>query len=277
VTTPTGEFIEDFEMMGERKTDLLLTPFPPMSIYMINISQNMQFSRFIGDVAMISILSSKEPVDPLFHLIYIFNLEIWLCIIVSYFIVSTLSAIISNDLTVFIEYIGIAFRQNIKNFNRNVRTASLTMLWFYSTMILMWAFSGMLLTFLVFPTPYQKIDSIYELAQKDIEFTVFKGENAFEYINDPNEPYYQQLYNRCIVEDPENEDKNEWEKNIFDKISKGNYALVSDQFFLDYYFATKLLNYSNLYRSESNQLVLPYFIPLAKHNSQERIRSINKM
>jgi hypothetical protein len=264
-------------MMGERKTDLLLTPFPPMNINIINVSQYMQFSRFIGDVAMISILSSKEPIDSLFHLIYIFNLQIWLCIIVSYFIVSTLSAIISKDLTVFMEYIAIALRQNIKNFNRNHRTASLTMLWFYSSMILMWAFSEMLLTFLVFPTPYQKIDSIYELAQKDIKFTVFKGENAFEYIKDPKEPYYQQFYNRCVVEDPENENKEKWEKIIFDKISKGNYALVSDQFFLDYYFATKLLNYSNLYRSESNQLVLPYFIPLAKHNSQERIRSINKM
>jgi hypothetical protein len=187
------------------------------------------------------------------------------------------SAIISNDLTVFMEYIAIALRQDIKNFNRNLRTASLTMLWFYSTTILTWAFSGMLLTFLVFPTPYQKIDSIYELAQKDIQFTVFGGENALEYINDPNEPYYQQFYNRCVVEDPENENKDEWEKNIFDKISKGNYALVSDQYFLDYYFATKLLNYSNLYRSESNLLVLPYFIPLAKHNSEERVRSIDKM
>ncbi len=44
--------------------------------------------------------------------------------------------------------------------------------------------------------------------------------------------------NRCVAEDWANEHKEKWEK-IFDKIFDGSYALVNDQHYLDYYFATK--------------------------------------
>ncbi len=45
--------------------------------------------------------------------------------------------------------------------------------------------------------------------------------------------------NRCFVENSANEHKKKWEKEIFDKISDGSYALVKDQHYLDHYFATK--------------------------------------
>jgi len=175
------------------------------------------------------------------------------------------------------DYFAIALRKAINKFDRKQRTSSITLIWFYGSFIFSSAFSGILLAFLVFPIPFDKIDSIDDLAKKDVQFTVFKGENAVEYFNDTKEPYYHVFMNRCVVEEPLNDQKEKWENEVFDKISDGIYAIVSDRQYLDFYYATKSLNYSNLHRSESNQLVLPYFMPLAQHNSEENVHSINKM
>lgn len=138
-------------------------------------------------------------------------------------------------------------------------------------------FSGILFTCLIMKPTLDTIDTIKQLAEKGIEFSVFQGENADEFVNDLKETYYEELHPKCNVEDIENDIHEQWNEDIVQRISKGNYALVTDQTFLDYLLAKYSKSFPNLYRSSISGLILPYFLLLAKHTPKHFIISINKM
>ena len=138
-------------------------------------------------------------------------------------------------------------------------------------------FSGIIMSFLVMKPSYQTIESIEELAQRGINFSVFEGETADELIKDPNEPFYQQLRDRVNVEDVQNDKHEEWNEIIVAKIAEGNYALVSDAAFAKYLLGIYIDNYPDLYQSSEYVYNLPYFMLLRKSLSKDFKRSINKM
>ncbi|CAG2113854.1 unnamed protein product, partial [Medioppia subpectinata] len=135
--------------------------------------------------------------------------------------------------------------------------------------------NNVLLTYLEFKTPYDVIDSLQDLAQRDIKFGTFEDDPGFDYLNSPHEPYYNQFKGRVVREKSGNINKQKWEQLVFDNITNGVYALVTDQPFNDYYYATKLSQYPNLYRSQFNSLVLPYFLALSKHNTRNFTNCVN--
>ena len=123
------------------------------------------------------------------------------------------------------------------------------MIWYLTSFIFTSAFSGTLLTFLVFDKSYKIIDSIKDLADSPLNVVVFEGENAAEYFNDSFNIYHDTFKNRITASFIENSLQEEWEHALFTKVNEGNTTLVSDQVYLDYQFATKLYNYTYLYRS----------------------------
>ena len=263
-----------------------------MSLNDPKVETNLVLSRVIGDISTLSILSAKSPSsNPMFRLTRIFEPEIWIGIIFLYFIVTSLCHYlwsvnesitgihrrVIREQTIFIDFISIVFRQNLKNFDRRESIAPIIMLWYLAAFIFSSAFSGALLSFLVFSKPFKTIDSIIDLAKSRIHVVMFEGENAFEYFKDPLEPLHDQFLGRTTAENPENGVQEEWEFDLFTDINNGEVALVSDQAYLDYHFATKLHKFPNLYRSQQNQLVMPYFLPLTYHIEQDQKSTIDKM
>jgi hypothetical protein len=256
---------EFFKMMDNKVTNMLLSPFPPMTLS--NCSSYMEVSSPIGDINTISILSAKGNLKiSFFQMMNTFRIEVWILIAFSYLFISGMSAFILKNKKPFIKYLAILFRQQLSKFESNQSLAFIVLIWLWSSSIITWALSSALLIFLVLKTPFEKIDSIEDLSQRDISFTLFKGENAMDFITDPKEKYYKILFDKYVIEYPNKEEKEIWEERIFRKISDGNHAIVSDEPFLNFYFATKLIKYRNLYKSKINGLTLPYFIPMAKNN-----------
>ena len=116
-----------------------------------------------------------------------------------------------------------------------------------------------------------------DLAKSNSKVIVFEGENSVEYFNDPGEKYHDQFLDRIKEMNPVNDKQDEWADELFGKINNQEAALVSDQAFLDYHFATKSHLYPNLYRSTNDQLIMPYFLPVTYHNSPQQLDTINKM
>jgi hypothetical protein len=271
-----ADFDEYFEMMNNNLTNLMLVPFPPMSL--TNSSLHMEMSSPIGDISTISILSAKgNPIKSFFHVMTTFRIEVWILIVLSYLFASGMSALLTKNKKQFIRYLAIFFKQQLSKFQSKQSGALIALVWLWSSSMITWALGSALLTFLVFKIPFEKIDSIEDLAKKNINFTLFKGENAMEFITDPNERYFKIFSDKFVIEDPDKDEKEIWEKNLFEKIFDGNYAIVSDEPFLNYHFVTKLIEFPNLYKSEHNELTLPYFIPMSKNNPNYLKRSTNKM
>jgi hypothetical protein len=238
----------------------------------------MEVSSPIGDINTISILSAKgNPIKSFFHVMTIFRIEVWILIVLSYLFTSGMSVLLTKNKKQFIRYLAIFFKQQLSKFESKQSGAPIALVWLWASSMITWALGSVLLTFLVFKIPFEKIDSIEDLAKKDIKFTLFKGENAMEFITDPNERYFKIFSDKFVIEDPDKDEKEIWEKNLFKKISDGNYAVVSDEPFLNYYFVTKSKEFANLYKSEYNGLTLPYFIPMSKNNPNYLKRTINKM
>ncbi|CAG2121551.1 unnamed protein product, partial [Medioppia subpectinata] len=246
-----------------------------MNLQAPNFVKYLKLTHILSDVPMLSILSAKTLASrSIFRLLKIFEYKIWLIFWLLYFALTVLCYyvpstpdVVNHKHKVFIVFIGIIFKQSVQTLKRTDTTAPIVMIWYLTTFIVISAFSGALLSFLVVAKPYNKIDSIADLAKSDIKFIIFDGETSVEYFNDTSEPLFGHFFNRSIVENPENNKQKEWELEVFQKINDGERAIVSDQLFLDFYFATKAQNYTNLYRSVDNQLVLPYFMPVTHHNS----------
>jgi len=271
-----ADYDQFFEMMDKKVINILLLPFPPMSLS--NYSYHMEVSSPIGDINTLSILSAKGNLKKLlFQMMNTFRIEVWILIAFSYLFISGMSAFILKNKKPFIKYLAILFRQQLSKFESNQSLAFIVLIWLWASSIITWALSSSLLIFLVLKTPFEKIDSIEDLSQRDISFTLFNGENAMEFITDPKEKYYKMFVDKYVIEYPNKIDKQNWEEMIFRNITDGNYAIVCDEPFLDFYFATKLIKYRNLYKSKINGLTLPYFIPMAKNNDHSLKLIINKM
>ena len=257
-----------------------------MSLNNTKVKELLRLSRVIGDISMLSILSAKSPSkNPLFRLARVFGFEIWILLFLLYFIMTSICLYLwsnkknnkSKNQTILIDFIAIAFKQSIKSIDRRDNKTPLIMIWYFAAFVLTNAFSGALLTFLVFSKPFNKIDSIPELSETNFEVIVFEGENSVEYFNDPLEPYYRKFLKRIRKVNPENEEQDKFDAEILTEINDGTAALVSDQAYLDYKFATKSFNYTNLYRSQQNRLIMPYFIPITSKLPKGYVTNMDKM
>jgi hypothetical protein len=142
-------------MINNSLIDIVLTLSPPKST--THFTECTQLSRAIGDVAMISILSAQKIISSMFRLVHIFGVEIWTGILIFYFVLSIISFMLCNDFCIFIDYLAIALRQNLVKFERKQKTSTMTLMLFWFSFIFSSVFSGILLTFLVFPTPFDPI------------------------------------------------------------------------------------------------------------------------
>jgi hypothetical protein len=212
-------------MLKNNEINILFYPLVPTNS--TDIFDFVELSHSIGDVTMISILSSKgNPINSSFEMMKAFTIPVWISIIISYILTACITARISHTDKPFMRYLAIFFRQQLSSFDRNESTSMISLIWLMGSSIITWALSGAILMFLVFTAPHEKIDSMADLANKQINFTVLKGENAHEFVIDPNEEYTQLFANKFKVEDPPPHNKTDWENHILTKISTSNYALV---------------------------------------------------
>ena len=68
-----------------------------------------------------------------------------------------------------------------------------------------------------------------------------------------------------------------WESWVTNEIQQRKMALVSDKYYLDYFFNQKSMTHTSLYRSTDNTEVLPFFIPLSNTISEEIEYQSNKL
>ena len=90
------------------------------------------------------------------------------------------------------------------------------------------------------------------------------------------ERYWNQSFSLCIIELP-NAVADKWEEWHAGEVNQHRMALISDSFYLNHMFNKLALKYTNLYRSPSNQLVLPYFLPLSYKNLPEFNAALNHL
>ncbi len=216
---------EDLELLKNNQINIFL--YPLVATNLTDIFDFVELSHSIGEVTMISILSSKgNPINSSFQMMKAFTAPVWISIIICYILTACITARISHSDKPFMRYLAIFFRQQLSNFECNESTSMISLIWLMGSSIITWALSGAILSFLVFTTPHEKIDSMADLANKQINFTVLKGENSHEFVTDPNEKYTQLFVNKFKVEDPPPHNKTDWENDILTKISTNNYALV---------------------------------------------------
>ena len=254
------------------ETDLLLTPFPPMSLSIL--TTHWDLSRVIGDIPMISILSVKTQSESKFTLFKLFSTEVWLCFLLSYIMIASLKSFRSRNWNIFFTYFGIILRQN-SGLKSNIDL--IQFIWILISFILMSGFSGIIMSFLLRKPSYVTIESLEDLAQRGINFSVFEEETADELIKDSTEPFYEQLRKVVNVEHVENDQHEEWNEIIVAKIAKGNHALVSDAAFVKYLLATFNNQYPNLYQSSGSLYNLPYFMLIRKSLEKDFKDAFNQM
>lgn len=258
--------------MAANETDLLLTPFPPMSLGIL--SDDIDLSRVIGDIPMINILSAKTKFESKFTLIDLFSTEVWICFLFAYVLISSVKSFHCKDWNIFFTYLGIIFRQN-SGIKSNIDFIQLV--WIVNSFILMSGFSGIIMSSLVMKPTFQTIETLEELAKSGISFSVFEGETADELISDSKEPYCERLRQKVIVEDVQNDRHEEWNREIVAKIASGKFALVSDAAFAKYLLSIYIKNYTNLHQSSELLVNLPYFMLIRKTMSDRLKSLINKM
>src|SRR5690606_6012998 len=78
-------------------------------------------------------------------------------------------------------------------------------------------------------------------------------------------------------QEPKNEELAKWERWVVGEIEGHRLVLVSDKHYLDYLFNTNAVKHRTLYRSASNDEVVPYFLPLSGRNSAQLDQEVNRL
>ena len=148
--------------------------------------------------------------------------------------------------------------------------AILLLSWAISSAFCFYCFHESLLSTIFHEKAHVVIDSLENMAEfamegKLKEFYALKGESCEQYINERSDFIATTLKPKMKIIDVEEDEKDEWEQGVFPLLSSGEYVLVSDDSYLDYYFTTKLSKYPNIYRGSQEIMALPYFIALSEN------------
>jgi len=269
----------NYVYMANNLTQAYLYPFPATTLS--NTEVVIKLTHPIGSIDTISILSSRSPLPlPLFRFTQTLSRIVWLLIFISVIVFSLIHlTVTSKQIDAYFKFL---FAQQltaglIARLPQNKTIKYLLLHWMIVATILQFCFKAVMLTNLLSSIPYSQIDSLSDLADKNLPFCVFTGEPAQGYIESLENEITRKLHRKYVIEDPPTEEKEMWEAKTFSMISAGKYAIVSDGSFLDYYHSRFINKYPNLYRSQVNFLPLPYYIPLSKYSSLKLIERFTKL
>ncbi|KPM02557.1 hypothetical protein QR98_0009720 [Sarcoptes scabiei] len=206
-------------------------------------------------------------------------------------------------------------RQAIHRFDHRQRCRPIFVNLIWLTFFLQLFISNLLLSFYQFSTSFDTIDDLGQLIKHEaMQIFVFKGETGEKMLMNPNDIYYNRVKKRILVEgnqwhncfrsiiqlihslnlsinifldcgirsivvikDPSNEEIDDWQKLMAERIHDRKLAIISDKYYLDYFYNTYIELYPNLHRSLENELTLPYFLPLSNNNSYHLDSVINRL
>ncbi|KAH7637802.1 hypothetical protein HUG17_8906 [Dermatophagoides farinae] len=273
-----------FSDFKENGINVVLSPYTPMNLFNEHVQEHIHLSRIMSDVPMMSIISGTKKLkinwsvfnsfnDPFVHLYALYFIFIGIFIL-------TFNRLIfgSMKLKIIYDMIRTLFGQPIPrlDYDKKIRFLLLNLIWL--TFFLKLFLSYILLALNQFGHAYDRIDTLDDLVNhRNMKVFLFKGEPSQTILTAFDHPFYYDLENRFLIEDPPNEDIEDWENKIANEINDRKLAMISDEYYLDYFQYVFLNKFPNLYRSIRNDVVLPYFLPLSNKNSNEMDHSLNEM
>ena len=267
-------------MLDNGTIDIFLSPAIPSLENMPKI-----LTTSMGFLNMISLLSGigwKRP--RVFNFMHCFEPRVWTALILLFVLSSTLASYLKKKYGQILFFFSILLNQSNKLVLKKLDRiyAILLIFWVMSCTFFYYCFHESLLSTIFHEKPHILIDSLEDMAEfamegKLIEFYALKGESCEHYINNRTDVLGNTLKAKMKVIDIEEDMKESWERDVFPKLSTGEYVLVSDNSFLDYYFTTKLSDYPNFYRGSEEIMALPYFIPLSKNVPDNAKQNMDKM
>ena len=269
------------QMLSSGEIDVFLLPTIPTSIREVRGIM----SYPLGYLQMISILSGiGYKRSRIFNFLHCFEPRVWILLTLFYVMTSSLASVLKRSCSEFLYFYSILLNQSIKTIKgeMNKKYSFTLMGWLILTMFCFFCFHEELLSSILHEKPHVQIDSIDDMAQFALDgrlkqFYVLKGESCEDYINDRTDLLGKTLKPKMHVLNVDENEKDKWENDTFPELSTGEYVLVSDNSFLDYYYTTKLSVYPNIYRGKQDFLDSPYFLPLSRFVSYEVKLRFNRM
>ena len=247
--------------------------------------ESFQLSFPLGTVEMISILSGVGVAKPrLFSFIYCFQPIVWILILLSYVVFANIASYIEKSWSQIWFFFSSLLNQSeslvLKSIER--RYALLMGLWLFMTFFIYYSFHESLLTSILYERPDFMINSVEEMAEFAIDgklkkFYVVGGEPGEGYINGRNDFVGDSLRPLMEVINIAEDNAMEWEATNLPLFASGEYAMISDNSFLDYKYSTKLAEYPRLYRSRDDTMTLPYFIALSSNVPAKIKKNFDRM
>lgn len=277
-----------FSMLDNGLIDLLLFPIIPNSSQSISKLLTVP----LGFVNMISILSGVGWQQPrTFNFLYSFQPIVWLILLLALAVSPSLASCIARRATNvvphrshYLFYWSLLTTQSNKLVSSKLTAnyAILLTAWLFLATVFCHGFHQALLSQMIHEKPHVLIDSIEDMAKSAIEgrlqeFYSFNGELCEEFMEERTDFAGEALRQKMTIVDIQENNKQEWESELFPKLSTGEFALISDNAFLDFYFTTKLSEYPNLYRGREELVSMPYFMALSDSVSEPIRIHINIM
>ena len=162
------------------------------------------------------------------------------------------------------------------------RYAFLLMFWLFDTFFIYYSFHESLLTSILYENPSVVINSVEDMAKFAIEgklkkFYVLDGEAGKAYI-ESRDHYIRAALNPLMdVITIDEKNQTEWDAINLPLFASGEYAIISDNCFLDYKYVTNLAQLPNLYRGQVDSMSLPYFIAFSSKVPPQIKNDIDKM
>ena len=268
-----------YQMLGNLTIDMILMPTVPSVENRTGL-----LSVCLGSLKMISILSGiGVPKPRVFNFLHSFDSIIWILILLSFVVYAFFAYKFKRSWGQVLFFYSILFNQSNKLVLEKMerRYAILMGLWLFMTFFIYYCFHESLLTSILYETPEVVIDSVEEMAEFAIEdklkkFYVLKGESAEGYIRGRDD-LRSALLPLMQVVDIDEENGKLWDSTNYPLFATGEYAIISDDAYLDYKYVTKLSNYSSLYRGKEEIMSMPYFIALSENVSAQMRDDINIM
>ena len=257
-------------MLGNHKIDMILFPTVP-SVDTVPNATDLSFP--LGTMNMLSILSGVGTKSPrIFNFLHCFQPIVWILILLSYVVCANIASYIEKNWSQMLFFCSILFNQSnklvLKSMGRNY--AFLMGLWLFMIFFIYYSFHESLLSSILSENPNVVIDSVEDMAEFAIEgklkqLYVLEGEAGEGYIKERNDIIGSALQPimEVIIIDEKLEQM--WDEYYFPLFASGEYALISDNSFLNYKYVTKLANNSKLYRGQEEIMTLPYFIAFSSN------------
>lgn len=251
-----GSYFAEYDDLVNDRNDIFLYPTLPNSSGQLDQSNSCLYSKSLGIINMISILSAEGPkfeTISLFGFIQCFSNLIWAVILLSFALMTLIWRSVIGNWEGCLYYfrcllnqplhVDLLFRSRSTFSPRTKLLKWNTLLWMTLCGVLISLFANNLVSHLIFSAPPTTIESLADLARfvrqgRTRKIYAFTGEPFHEYLTRPKSEMSALLNSVAEISNVASVGKGQWERRVMSEISIGRSVLVTDSANLAFYHAS---------------------------------------